>query len=144
MAYCETTDVAEEFKSIKFDSPNAIKTTQVERFIEEADALINVTLGSKYLIPITGTNALILMRQISLSLVAQRIKDILQVKTADDSKQDTRPDFNKFDPMKMLKALASGSITLTDAVLSSSTDGIKSFNVDNGEEHTFLKNTDQW
>lgn len=144
MAYAEATDVQEEFKSIKFDAPNAIKTTQVERFIEEADSYINVRLSQVYVTPITATACLPLMRSISIALVATRIKRILEVKTADDSKQDVRPLSGMIDPEKTIDKIVKKEISLPGAALISGDAGIKSYNVDHGEEHTFLKGTDQW
>lgn len=144
MAYAEATDVQEEFKSIKFDSPNAIKTTQVERFIEEADSYINVRLSQVYVTPITATACLPLMRSISIALVATRIKRILEVKTADDSKQDVRPLAGMIDPEKTIDKIVKKEISLPGASLISGDAGIKSYNVDHGEEHTFLKGEPQW
>ncbi len=47
MSYAEVTDVQGEFKDLPLTTTSAIKTATVERFLEEASALIDATLYDK-------------------------------------------------------------------------------------------------
>lgn len=146
MPYCTATHVQEEFKALDFSTVDgAMTTAKVERFIEEAGAVINSRLASRFTTPITGTEALIVMRVIAIGLVAERVKSILEIQGLEESKeQQAKIDTLARDARSMLKALSEGTATLTDAVGKSTSQGFRSYNVDEGVEPVFEKDTDQW
>lgn len=143
--YCESSHISGEFKGITFSASTAVTSTQVERFIEEADAEIDAKVGLKYVTPVTGTESLKVLRSISIAIVASRVRAILEVKTADSR---TEQAVRGGDPAKVarekLDQIVKGTLLLSDASLRSSGQGMRSFNSDNAEEHTFKKNRDQW
>jgi hypothetical protein len=145
MAYCTSAQVAAEFKDITFSANTPVTDTDVDRFIAEADAEINSVLAVRYATPITGTEALIIVRQLSIDLVAERVKNIIKVRTGEEVKnQSGRSGDLAAEARKRLEALAKGTAKLTDAARSSSHYGIKSYNVANDIEPTFTKDCDAW
>lgn len=144
MAYTTEARVESEFKDVNFTATSAVTSTDVAGFIEEADAEINATLSGKYLTPITGTESLLVVRQISTWLVADRVRYILRVKTGDEGLRQGAPESYGRLAREMLQKLVKGTLKLNDAMLASTSDGVRSFAVDESLEHTFKKSVDQW
>ncbi len=145
MAYCTTTHVSGEFKGVTLSSSTTPTDTTVERFIAEADAEIDSKVGLKYETPVTGTTALIVVRQISIWLVAARVKEIFKVKTgASSAEQEAREGDLRKMAMDRLDRIAKGEELLPDATLRSSYDGVRSYVVDNGVEAQIDVESEQW
>jgi hypothetical protein len=145
MAYCTKTQVAGEFNGLTLNSTSVPTDTTVDRFIEEADAEIDGRLGLKYSAPITGATSLIIVRTISIGLVAERIKEVLKISGLDSKIKEEAVEKNLAkEARKRLDEIIKGCLLLPDATLLSSGNGVNSFNVDNGEEHTWEKGVDQW
>ena len=143
MAYASTSDVTNEFKSLTLNDAS-VSSAKVTEWLAQADAYINAKLGLRYVVPITGTAALIIVKQIETWLVAGRVKDVLEVQSGSTkADQGTRGDLGK-KAEAMLSEIVAGKMKLTDATLATSADGVRSFNVDESEEHTFKKGEDQW
>lgn len=144
MAYCTSSDVTKEFKNITFSATSSVTSDDVTEFISQADAFINSQLANKFSVPITGTEALKIVKRLSIWLVTGRIKSILKVKTGQDiGDQGTDSDLIKMAKDE-LKDISKGKASLIDAPLFSTSDGVKSFAVDEGLEFTFKKDVDQW
>lgn len=146
MAYCSTTEVAAEFKALTFSASTEVTSTECTRFIDEASDLIDAYIASRYAVPVTGgSKALNVLKMVAIGLVACRVQDILEVRTGTPkTDQDLkRPDICK-NAMPMLKAIQSGAITLLDATLASSTDGVRSYNSENDVEPYFDRDCVQW
>ena len=148
MAYCTAEQVGDEFNGITFSATTNPTLTTVERWIEEADKLIDAKVGLRYsVLNLNVTdhpNALIVLRQICIHLVSARVRRRLNrvgptgeaakvIVTETDSKAS-----------KMLDQIAEGKMDLPELTPRNSKLGIGSFNVDNAEEFTFKKNVDQW
>jgi hypothetical protein len=145
MAYCTQAQVESEFKHVVFTTTTSVTDTDITRFIAEADAEINAQVGTRYETPVTTGDALLIMRKISILLVAARIKDILQVKMADkEREQDTRGGAMRAEAKRLLDAIIKGTMLLPGATLASSADGVRGFCVDEAIEHNFQRNVDQW
>lgn len=145
MSYCITSDIQSEFRKITFSTGTDVTTAEVTEFITQADAKINAYLSVKYQVPITGTNALIVIKQFSIELVANRIKRILQMKTGKtETEQEAGGMRTDTQIYTELKDIAAGKIKLTDATLASSYDGIKSYTSSNTVEKTFDQGIEQW
>jgi hypothetical protein len=149
MAYSTNSEISGEFKGITFSSTTTPNTTDIDRFITEADAEINARVGMKYSVPITlGASpiAFAILRQISVQLVAGRMKRILEVKqtSPDLAKQDGQSKDIAKIARDMLKEIVLGTLPLPDATLLSSGDGVSSSNVSAGREHFFSMDEDQW
>lgn len=145
MAYCTVDHVAGEFKSVSFSTTTAITTSEVERFIAEEDAYINSRLSKRYETPITGAEALLIVRKISIGLVAGRVQRIMKVKTAEEP---TNQDGQSLDlgagAKKMLEMIVNDEMRLPDNDLATTHQGIQSFNVDESVEPVFEQGVDQW
>jgi phage gp36-like protein len=143
MSYATQSHIEAEFKDVTFSTTTAVTPTDITRFLEEADAEIDSKLSLKYATPITGTNALIIVRLIEIWLVKSRVSEILRVKTG-------RPESDQEggDPgeraRQWLTDLVSEKMRLTDGTRASSYDGVRSYALENSLEHVFDKDIDQW
>lgn len=149
MAYSTNAQVASEFKDITFGGSTPLTDTEVDRFIEEADAFINAKISKRYSTSITEVGnpiSFAILRNISIWLVAERVREIMQVKgiSVEQLKQGARVPAGRKEAMKMLEEIAGGKLDLSDATLADSDDRIASFNVDNDIEHSFKRNVEQW
>ncbi len=149
MAYATNAQVASEFKSITFSSSSTVTNTEVDRFIDEADAEINSVISGKYVVPIVQVDSpesFKIVRMISIWLVADRVRQIMQVKPISFSnvEQGTRPSNSAAAARKLLEKIRTGGIELDDAELASINQGFRSFSIDDDLEHTFKKGVDQW
>jgi phage gp36-like protein len=144
MSYATVQYIEEEFKDVEFTSTSALTDTEVTRFLEEADAEIDMNLGTRYQTPITGTQALIIMRIIAIWLVKSRVSEILRIKTGRiESDQDGGSDPAE-RAREMLTKISQGKLNLTDATLANSYDGVRSYTSENAIEHVFDTETTQW
>ena len=143
MAYCTTDHVQEEFKDQTFTTSTKVTLADVTRFILESDALINSKLGLKYQTPITGTNALILMRMISVWLTKSRILDIFAVKTGRTETDQDGGTETAAKANKLLQDIVDGAVALSDATLLSSDYRISSYSLEHDLENVFEKGVDQ-
>lgn len=144
MAYSQETDIEGEFKDVDFDTNTSVKSADITRFIAETDAYIDGKLGLRYQVPITGVSSLLIMRMISVTLISERVKKILAVKTGDSKvDQDSLTDREKA-MHKMLQEIVEGKILLSDATKLSSHGGVKAYNYDNDIEASFDVTQDQW
>lgn len=144
MAYCTNAQVALEFKGMTFSASTAVLDTTVDAFIAEADAEINSILSQKYVTPITGAEALLVCRSISIGIVAARIKEILAVKSGKtDVDTETRAGDSATRARALLSKIMKGDMNLTDATLIAGST-VSSYNYSNEEEHTFRKGENQW
>jgi phage gp36-like protein len=149
MAYSTVAQISAEFRNITIAATGtAIVTADVNEWIAEADALINSFVGKRYTTPITvaaNPNSFYILRMISRELVAARIIKVLRVKNAasGNNDQDVRKD-DSDRVLKMLKDISNGDLELPDATVTTSGQGISSFNVSNAKEPFFDKDIDQW
>lgn len=148
MAYSSITNIQYEFKDVTFSSSTAMTTAKVTQYMADADAEIDCTLAVKYTTPITGTQSLVLIGQIAVWLVKDRINETLQVKTGDDKTSQTGGKSYRQKAVDMLNDLASGKKVLTDAALKTSADGVQSYNNNNSDDddtaNVFQRGVDQW
>ena len=114
---------------------------------EEAE--IDAKLSVRYTTPITGTEAVKLVKKISIDFVAYRVAKILNLKR-DIPVPDSRvvQELNYSGAYKksliLLDKLASGKIPLPDATLNSPGPVVASYNADNDITPIFERDTKQW
>jgi phage gp36-like protein len=145
MAYCTVTEVRQEFKSLPVSGTTAIIESTIERFIAEADAEIDGRLGTKFAVPITAEASLPLIRRISIGLVAERIKSVLEMKgPIQAAEQAVKIENSAREARALLKEILEGKIYLSGATASPTHGGIQSYNVDEEIEPVFDKECDQW
>lgn len=149
MAYAAFGDIASEFKNITFDSDSALTDTEITAFIDQEEAIINATISNRYETPLTGTEALKVMKGIIIAYVAYRVAKILNLK------KDV-PIPEKFVPQqlnegaafrnakKRLEEIRDGKIILNDAVARSTGQGVESFNATNNILPLWERDKRQW
>lgn len=148
MSYASISEIQSEFRSLNLSATTSVSTDEVTRFLEEADALINSFLEGRYSTPITGTNALLVIKQIEIDLVTSRISKVLKIKQPnlalrEDTKQGITDGSLTNKAMRMLKMLQNGDMTLSDATAISTTTITKN-PVPSTYCPTFEKSETQW
>jgi len=82
MAYTKALDVLKYFNGLSYNDSegkdNNISEANVEQFIEEQSIIIDLTIGDKYILPITNTAALNYLKLICDKLVVCQIDKILR------------------------------------------------------------------
>lgn len=147
MAYSVVADVQAEFKNLTFSSSTYPTDTSVTAFIAQADAFIDSKLGMKYVVPITAAQALLIVKTISVWLVAARVKEIIRVKLgATAVEQETREGDLRQMALDMLKEYIGPEFTsiLPGADLASASDGVRSYVVDNSISNQVDTQKAQW
>ncbi len=147
MAYTTAAEIEADFKDMTFTSTSNVKTDDVTQFIVEADALINAYVGARYTVPVTSGDGLNLLKLLSRSLVAQRVKALLEVK------QDTSKDANQSvkgvllsakEVMAILSDIKNDILQLSGAASLVSSSGFYSNNVANCVKPVVTKSDKQW
>lgn len=147
MAYTTSTEVQADFKNITFSTTTLVTTADVVQFIAEIDALINSYVGMKYEIPVLAdSEALALLKLFSRTLVADRIKKVLEVKQATSTavNQDVRGAYSTRDVMSALNSIKKGELKLSGATALVSGGGFYSSNAANDRKRTFHKDCKEW
>lgn len=71
MGYATFQDIQSEFKNLDFTKANqAVTLSEVNKFLQEADAVINSYLGTRYTVPISGTAPVAQSNTLQISTVA--------------------------------------------------------------------------
>lgn len=149
MSYSSAVDIQSEFKSsTTFSATTAVTDTQIAGFIAQADALIDSRIGLKYRLPISDAAALLILKNISIAMVAERARDIMKVMTGNaETSQQTRPKggmTSPTSPWAMLDAIVCGNMILGGAPLVSSVDGVSSGTVVDSVEMEMDVDRVQW
>lgn len=147
MSYATIVNIQDEFRDITFDTSTDITSVRVQEFLDQADAEINLMLGSRYETPITGVESLKIVKRIEIAIVAARVASILDLKGKSQN-SIIKQEFNKKDYEKesreLLDRLKDQDFILPDAVLLDTSYGMKSSLVDDGVTPIFKKGVDQW
>jgi len=145
MAYTTKEFVADEFVNVEFTATTKVTDAQVDRWIAEADQLIDSFVGTRYLVPVTGPISLVVVRSLSTMLVAHRVACKLQVKTPKlDPNQGGKTEDRVKTAIKILTNIVEGRQDLSDADKRLANDGIRSFNADNSIEQFYKRGVNQW
>lgn len=148
MAYSSSTEVEADFKNLTFGTTGNCTTSEVEQFIQEADALIDSYVGMRYTVPVVASGSgLDLLKLFSRSLAAERVRAILQVKqgTGTQANQNVRDSLLSYkDVIAQLERIAKGEVTLDGATALVSGGGFYSRNYANSETPVMKKNCKQW
>lgn len=146
MGYCTQTDIEAEFKEIVFSGSSAVTTTELAEWIDQESAYIDGRVGLRYVVPVTATNALKVLKRICLFRVSQRVKNVIEVKAEVDQKRSEEKYIqNKvMTPNDDLDLIIKGLLLLEGASLKSTKTGFNSFNVDKGVKNVFDVRKQQW
>lgn len=144
MAYCINTDVQNEFKSLPVGATGILTTDKIDGFIAQADAYIDGRLSTVYQTPITGSNSLLIVKQISIDLVAQRIAHIMEVKGITPKGDQYIPKNLGEKAENRLDMIVEKKILLSDATEVSTTGGVSSYTSENCVTRSFKQGEVQW
>lgn len=145
MAYCTSAQVQAEFKGIVFDASSNPTDSDVSRLIDESDSMIDAVIGVRYVTPVTAGAGLTLLQNLAIRLTAERIRNILAVKTGNkEIDQGNKSASDTKAVMDCLAKIAKREIVLQGAIDADPTEGVSSMNVSNGQTYTFQRGTDQW
>lgn len=142
MAYSTNLDVTDEFKSI--DTSGKITTVKIDEWIAQADAYINGKVGLIYLTPVTGVESLLILKEISIGFVAQRIAFILETKSVTPRGDQSIPKNLIDQAEKRIQMIIDRTLLLPDAVELSTHQGVKSYSSDNVVTRVFDQSRQQW
>lgn len=130
MSYADTSDIQNEFKNLTFSDTTAVTPARVVALITQAEAEVDAKIGQVYVAPIDPGASPVsfqIVLAISIGIVAQRVRDILEVKSPEqESSQGVRKD-SASDARKRLDQIVARTLPLPDAVLVSTTKGATSF-----------------
>lgn len=147
MAYTTIANVQADFKDMTFSSTTNVTDADVTQFIVEADALINSYVGQVYQVPVTASaSSLALLSLFSRTLVADRIKKIIEVKQLTNNKfnLEGRGAYSTKDVMAQLSAIRDQDLNLDGATLLDAHDGFFSSNASAGIVPEITKSTKEW
>ena len=143
MAYSLNTDVIDEFKSI--DTTNGkITTAKIDGWITQADAYINGRIGLIVEVPVTGSESLSILKEISIGLVAQRVAYVLETKAITPKGDQYIPKNLIEMAEKRLQMIVDRELLLSDATQKTTHQGVKSYSNDNTVTRVFDQAIDQW
>ncbi len=149
MSYATASDIEKEFKNITFDTGDAIQASEVTGFIEEEEAVINSTISNRYVIPITGTVSILVMKNITIAFVAYRVAKILNLKKNEPIPEQFVPQnlnegATRRLAQKLLFDIRNGIVELNDAVGVTKDNGVTGYNANNEIEPIFERDKVQW
>jgi hypothetical protein len=148
MGYCADSDVIGEFKSLTVTATSVVTTAKLAEWIAQASAEIDGRLSTKYVVPITGTNSLSIMKNICTWLVADRASKVMELQATAPIQSDVKVikvgTGTAKDARCMLEDIMENRLVLVDATLKSTSGGIQSRNVSCNQRHQFKRNRDQW
>ena len=143
--YASVTDIESEFKGTTFGATDQVSSAEVLAWSDEFSRYVDSIIFTRYSVPVTDANALLILKLIIKNFVSARIKRILnENKIVDDNGiRSTEADKLEKQANAMLKQIVSGEIELFDQ----SKSGIlvaNSFNVKTNNPPLIHKNEDQW
>lgn len=147
MAYAVLADVLPEFKNTVFTDSDFITPANIAAFIDQASAFINAYLNAVYTLPVTGdADSLNMLKFLTVSLVAIRMRGILQVKQPSntDANSEAGKSITYSQILKILADLKSGAIILTGADQPAQGGAFYSWNQAHNVQPVFQKDLTQW
>lgn len=143
MSYSTVQDIKDEMKGLRTDG--IVSESQVESWIDQADAYINGRLSKVYATPIVGPNSLKIIKWISIGLVAQRVSRFLDIKSTTIRGDQYIPKDMIKEAKETLDMIVNRELLLSDSEpVTDLETGISSYTSDNEVERTFKQGVDQW
>jgi phage gp36-like protein len=131
--YCDISDIEAYYLNKTFKCDDYVSNKDVETFIVQDGALINALLRSKYTLPFTNNDDLLILKMLNEKMVVGTIDDIIREKTEAGDFDRTRG--MRKEALDWLKKISEGELTLQALMSSSSV--LKFNNVDSdGNEVT--------
>ena len=130
MGYCTVEDLESYFLGTTFKCGDYLTSNKADELIECDRVIINSYIKSRYSLPITDTDDLILLKSINVKMVVGTIDDIFREKT--ENGQFSRGRDTRKEALAILKQIKDGDVILNGT---SKKSVIKFNNVDsNGQE----------
>jgi len=105
MSYTSQSAVISEIRGLEVDTDTVVTTSDISEWITQADAYINGRLSAYYETPITGSEALSIVKTIATYKVVHRVKNKLELTSENsDKKQDVQANLDR-QAEKMLEQL---------------------------------------
>ena len=124
-AYCSVQDLESYFLNKEFKCGDYLTNGKAESFIYSDAAIIDAVIKSRYSLPITDTNDLVILKTINEKMVVGTIDDIFREKNAEG--QFERGRNTRKEALDMLKQIKDGELVLNGT---GSTSVIKFNNID--------------
>lgn len=142
MAYSTNSDVVDEFKSL--DTTGKITTAKIDEWISQADAYIDSRISLIYQVPVEGPQSLLVLKEISIGLVAQRISRVLEVKSITPKGDQYIPKDLIKKAESRIKMITERNLKLIDAIEASEDAGVSSYSSKNTVKRKFKQEKVQW
>lgn len=121
MAYSTYSDVASLIKWTTFTTTSKVTTTEIGTIISEIDAMIDSALSKRYVVPITDSEDLKIMKYISSRLSAVEVAHILVLQASGEIPEVVN--YWKEQAMLRLESIVNGDLELTGSTVTDSTSG---------------------
>ncbi len=140
--YCTVANLEKFLPDVTFDATSKIKETEVLEFISGHSATIDSRVNANYVTPITGTQALLVVKKICEYLSIADVGPIVIGGFGEATDEATPKDYAK-EAMDMLDKIESGELDLVDA---SKRTGVNFYNYNRVNDITpkMKKETTQW
>ena len=146
--YADTDAIAAEYKALTLSATSTPTTTQVDEFITQAEALLEGEVANLYVVPITGTKSIAIMKMMTILLVKARMLDRGYVKSGSESADQGDPGEALREQVMgedgMLAKILDKRLRLVDATLNVSSGGVYSYNDANNICPQVEKETNEW
>lgn len=149
MPYSTPDQIKRDFPAVKFtdDPTSKVKLSDLPEFIEDADSLIDSYLAPRYVTPVTSPVAVKVLRLYSRSLVADKIKGLLEISAAGSNgayNQNVRTGLSTKDVISILEGVRDGDSQLigADLLVSKSISG--AIGAGGSQTTRFSRDEDQW
>ena len=113
MSYCIETDVETELQK-QFTANTELTSTEITAILARVDSMIDSELSGKYITPITGTKALVRIKDIAIMISSGRIEQIygFDARYVTDEITKQRVPYRLAEGLKQLRRLVKGESTL--------------------------------
>lgn len=117
MAYCAETDIEREIQ-MDINDNTELTSTELTAIIAETDAEIDSKLADKYVVPITGSAALVLIKRIATLLNAGKVQELYGLNKHKNIDPDTKESVSAklIEGKRMLNDLVKGTTTIAFAI----------------------------
>jgi len=139
--YCNASSVEAWFPGVVFSADTKVTATRVAALIARHSAYIDSRLDAVYTVPITGTNALLIVGEICELLTAADVEVVLKSGLGRQSDEEFI-DLRQLAEDK-IKKIEEGEISLTDAATKTEND-FYNYNEENDIDPIIKRDSEQW
>lgn len=113
MPYCTSSDLEKYYLGKTFDASDYLSSTKANVLIAADYALINMSIRSRYSLPITDSDDLAVLQMLNEMMTVGTIDDIFRERTADGTFERGRN--TRKEALKMLEEIKDGTMILASA-----------------------------